>query len=522
MKKKTLGRLAAVSIAGLAAVSSMAIPASANLQGAGTSGSSTIVSGNVYKVTITTTSTDVNGIQTTSTTTTYYSNQSLIPTAYKDQAQALNVSSVFGNNAAIYIKNGIVYNSDPGTGATKYITAGGGSTVTPPPSTTNPSYGASINWASNLGYSYLGANGKWYPNISSLYAAGTSLSQTVIPTNSYNFIKTTSADGNVYFNQSNGEYQYVNDGNCVYIYGSTNSYDYGYNHNYDYYGTYDVYKVNGVYYPTLSSALSAAGNNYNLLTKVYDYSRPQTNYFCKTNGVYYSTYGAALAAAGNVSSNVYTFNYYSNDYYNGSYGYGDPYYYYWLERQNSKKDDDDSSSSNDTTSAAIGKRKGWSSVSKYLGNLKSGSSVSVDMNYETSVPSSVMSAIKGRNVTVKFVLDNGVVFTVNGKNVSSASSINIDTAYNTKFVPTKLVKAAYKKNDAVSTAQITIDEGSFGAKADVTVKFSTKRAGCNAKLYRYNSAQNKLVLVDTAKVQSNGKCTFGDVTSGGNFLIVLY
>jgi len=143
------------------------------------------------------------------------------------------------------------------------------------------------------------------------------------------------------------------------------------------------------------------------------------------------------------------------------------------------------------------------------------------MNTETSIPSSVTSALKGKNVTAKFVLSNGVVFTINGKDISTTSSIDIDTAYNTNMVPTKLVKAAYKKNKAVSNAQITISGGSFGAEADVTVKFATKRAGCTAKLYRYNPSKETLSLVDTAKVQSNGKCTFGDVDKGGNFVIIL-
>lgn len=519
MKKKTLGRLAAAGIAGLTAVSSMGISVSAQLQ----NNTSNIVSGTVYKVTTTTTSTTPGGIGQTIVTTTYYSSTSKIPAG--SSYTEVDVSSAFGSGVTIYVDSfGVV--SKTNNGGEKYVTYNAGTIVNPNPNV--PSYSSSINWATSLGYSYLGTNGKCYPNLSSLYAAGTSLSQTFTPTNGYNFIKGTSTTGEVYFNQSNGEYQATPGADCVYIYGSTNSYDYHYDHNYNYYGTYDVYKVNGVYYPTLNSALSAAGNNYNLLTKVYDYSKPQTDYFSKVTGRYYPTYSAALAASGNSASNVIDLNYYNypNDYYDEYYDYNgkyyDPFYYYWLQRQNSKKDDDSSSSSKDTTSAAIGNRKGWTSVAKYLGSLKSGSSVSVDMNYETSVPSSVMSAIKGKNITVKFVLDNGVVFAVNGKNVSSASSIDIDTSYNTKFVPTKLVKAAYKKNDAVSTAQITINDGSFGAKADVTVKFASKRAGCSAKLYRYNSAQNKLVLVDTAKVQSNGKCTFGDVTSGGNFLIVLY
>ncbi|MDE6746468.1 MAG: hypothetical protein K2J72_07500, partial [Oscillospiraceae bacterium] len=249
--------------------------------------------------------------------------------------------------------------------------------------------------------------------------------------------------------------------------------------------------------------------------------RPQTKNFIKVKGKYYSTYAAALAASGNISSNVHTFSYYSTDpYYYDDYYYGDPYYYYLLNNRNNKNDDT-TTNSKDTTTATVGNRKGWTAVSKYLASLKSGSSVSVSMNTETVIPSSAISAIDGKNVTVKFVLKNGVVFTVNGKDVSAATSSDIDTAYNTNRVPSKLVKAAYKKNKAVSSAQITISGGSFGFDADVTVKFATKRAGCTAKLYRYNSSRDTLSLVDTATVQSNGKCTFGDVDKGGNFVIIL-
>ncbi len=518
MKKKSLTRLAAVSIAGLTAVSSMGITASALVNNNG------YASGSIFQVNVTTTAS--NGL--TSTNTYYYTSKETADAAVKGIAGTVSiaektVNSVYNVGSTIYVDStGRITTNN--TAGTKLTVLSNGSSSSP--TITVPSY-SSIHYASSTGYIYLGSDGRRYPNRASVYAAGQTVAATEKPGVSYETARASSATGNVYFDMKVGSYTDVYTADCVQIYSSTNSYDYNYDYRTDY-DTYDVYKVNGVYYPTLSSALSAAGNNYSYITKIYDYSKPQTDYFSKVTGRYYATYSAALAASGNNSSNVVDMNYYNytNDYYYDYY-YGstyDPYYYYLLQQRYGKtdKDDDSSSSSSDTTSAAIGKRKGWTNIAKYLGNLKSGSSVSVDMNYETSVPSSVMTAIKGKNITVKFVLDNGVTFTINGKDVSSAYTIDMDTAYNTKFIPSKLVKAAYKKNDAVSTAQISVDGNSFGASADVTVKFATKRAGCSAKLYRYNSAQNKLVLVDTAKVQSNGKCTFGDVTSGGNFLIVLY
>lgn len=517
MNKKTLGRIAAASLAAMTAVSAMSVTASAMV------GNNGVASGSVYAVAITTPgSTGTDGVTTPSTTqTVYYTSAETAAAAIAAltggktaTSTETTVNAAFGNGATIYVAaNGQITKEN--YGGTKYTTSG---TAT----TTTPTTGYYYNYASSTNNVYLGSNGKWYPNLSSLYSAGTSLSQTYPRPSgtTYGDVAGTSVTGVVYFDRSTGEFSTSPTGDYVQIYGYSSSYDNYYYNGYRDYDTYDVYRVNGVYYPTLSAALSAAGNDYSRITKVYDYSRPQTNYFSKVTGRYYATYADALAASGNSSSNVYTFSYYSNDYYYGSdYYYGDPYYYYWLNNQNNKNDD--TTSSKDTTTATVGNRKGWTAIAKYFSSLKSGSSVSVSMNYETIVPSTVMSAIKGKNVTVKFVLKNGVVFTVNGNDISAATDINIDTSYNTSMVPSKLVKAAYKKNNAVSSAQITISGGSFGVDADVTVKFATKRAGRTAKLYRYNSSRDTLSLVDTATVQSNGKCTFDGVDKGGNFVITL-
>lgn len=272
-----------------------------------------------------------------------------------------------------------------------------------------------------------------------------------------------------------------------------------------------VYKVNGYYYATYTAAYNAAGGNTNLIQLWRDYSTLPSNYFSQVTGSFYNTYAEALAASGNNSARVTVFNNASTDDTN----YLDPYYYYWLNKQQS-------STNKDTSSATLGKRTGWTSIANYLSKVSSGSSATIDMNKETTVPASVLAAIKGRNVTVKFVLDNGAAFTVNGKDVTSAKNVDIDVTYNTKSISKNLIQTAYKKNDAVSSAQLSIDASSLGFNSDLTVKFSSKRAGYKAKIYRYNASRNSLVLVDTATVGSNGKTTFDNISKGGEFVVVLY
>lgn len=495
MAKKTISKIAAIALAGATVVSTMGIAASAAQVEDGK------LSGDVYVVVTTEKNSD--GLD--EKVTTYYANEADAKAASSNYSK-LNVSSL---GATVYVKDGKVYKTNV-TGSTEYKTSSS-STSTVTGQYQIPSlyrYSSPTVYFSNV-------TNTWYPNLESLKAAtGTTKFTSSKPSNY--------SSTECWFDPENGKYHTETVGllldNAVKIsQGSVSTTD-----------STSVYLVGGKYYPTYASAYSAANGKTSLITWVSDYSTLPTNYFSSVTGKFYTTYSAALSASNSNSSNVVVFNdsyydYYYNylygyNYYDYLYGYyDDPYYYYWLSKNNAS-----SSSSKDTTTATVGNKKGWKNIANYLKKVSNGSSVTVDMNKETEVPSSVLSAIDGRNVTVKFVLDNGVTFTVNGKDVTSAKDVDLDTEYNTKSISDKLIKAAYKKNDAVSSAQISIDEGSFGFTSDVTVKFNAKRAGYKAKLYRYNASKNNLSLVDSATIGTNGKCTFDSVTKGGEFLIVLY
>lgn len=587
MKKKTIGRLAAASLAAMTVASTLGMTVSADvkigdtIKDTATSDERILASGTVYVVNYddvtTTTGTakaakiifsieeeadafirkqplkssfvykDKDGNVVEHDNITDDMKKTIALTNFEATKTTQNLTSVVPIGKKFYIVRGTngnyITTDEPGAGSSaetlwssangKDFTGGSGTTTTPggttvTPGTTPYTYiSNAIHYAGSYVY-YSVATRAYYPNYYSFYYdvynryGSTYLASSQYTTYSPSTMWYTPGVRN-WFDPTTGRYSTTANANHIEIYNSTTSYDSN-NYNQSDWDTYDVYLVNGRYYPTLSSAQSAAGNNYYTITKVRDLNAPQTNYFSHTTGQYYSTYQAALTASGNVSSNVYTFSYYTgvtDPYYN--YGYGtssyDPYYYYWLAKQ--QNGGTSGSTSSDTSSVAIGKRKGWTAVAAYAKSLKNGSSTSVAMNDETTVPSSVLSAIKGKDVTLKFVLDNGATVAINGTSVESARSIDIGVEYNSGSVPSKLVTKAKKVNDAVTSAKISIDEGSFGAEADVTVKFNKKRAGCTAKLYRYDESGNKLKMVSKAKVQSNGKVTFSEVDKGGDFVIVL-
>ena len=296
-------------------------------------------------------------------------------------------------------------------------------------------------------------------------------------------------------------------------------------------GSIYKYYYNGVAYPTLEAAKNAGGT---VGVDIYysAYGNPDsTGYYYYYNGTYYGTLEAAKKAGGTALGTDITYvpyNYYGNAYtnyygYYGNYGYIDPYY---ALRDQLKNNQSSTSISNKTAEDGepyiYGKknRAGWSTVIKYINAASKGDNIKVDMNGATTISKDVLAALDGKNVSVTFVLDNGVKWTVNGKNVDTAQDMIIYTQYNIDFIPDKLVSKASK--DAVAKAEIGVSNNydSFGSEASVTVKFATKRSGCTAVVYRYDPDANSLKGIAKSKVQSDGSCTFS-VTAGGPYLVVL-
>ena len=294
------------------------------------------------------------------------------------------------------------------------------------------------------------------------------------------------------------------------------------------YGSIYKYYYNGVAYPSLQAAKDAGGTvGVDIYYSPYGKTE-RVGYYYYYNGTYYGTLEAAKAAGGTALGTDITYvpyNYYGNAYtnyygYYSNYGYIDPYY--------ALRNNLISNNTSSTKEAEAGvpyiagnkKRAGWDTVVKYINAASKGSNIKVEMNGADTISKKALEALDGKNVSVTFVLDNGVKWTINGKDVDKAQDMLIYTKYNIDYIPEKLVKKASK--DAVTKAQIGIsnDYSSFGSEASVTVRFSDKRAGCIAVVYRYDPDSNSLKGVDKAKVQSDGSCTFS-VTAGGPYLIVL-
>lgn len=331
----------------------------------------------------------------------------------------------------------------------------------------------------------------------------------------------------------------ASNGNASYVSGGYWNGGYTYNGSGDYYNS-----LTNTWYTTLSAALAASSNNAGYVSytgttfTVYDY-----------NGKAYASRADAEAAGGtsatisehrysvsapsktyyvNKPTYVYDSDYYYRNgyyYYNGRYYRNDPYYYYspyyggYYYNRNVTADKP--ADPGVPYLKGYTTRNSWSSLATYVKNRSAGSVVEITMNGATTVPDTFMSALKGRNVTVVFTMDNGVQWTVKGTNVSSAKTVNLDVALSdVDNVPEKLVNKA--KENAVAASQIAVgkSEESLGFKGKCTVKFSDKRADCFVKAYSYDSEGNKLKLVTKTVSDSKGYVSF-DASASGTYLIVL-
>ena len=159
-----------------------------------------------------------------------------------------------------------------------------------------------------------------------------------------------------------------------------------------------------------------------------------------------------------------------------------------------------------------------------LSNAKAGSTVTVKAEPAidgVELPSDILKAIKGKDVTLKVKLTNGAIVSVNGKDIKSADDTNINLEYNTKNIPSKLIKKAKERlGKNASAVQLSLgDEGKLGFTATASVKFNAKYAGKEIKIYRYDSEENKLVFVGKTTISKDGRAEF-DTSFGGDFVAV--
>ena len=151
--------------------------------------------------------------------------------------------------------------------------------------------------------------------------------------------------------------------------------------------------------------------------------------------------------------------------------------------------------------------------------------VTVDMNGATKVPKDIFEQIAGKDVSVEFILDNGLKWTVNGKSVKADEWKDIDFAatFGTdenplNSIPVKVINLVTGERSSVALQ--LAHSGEFGFEAVLTVDLEEKNAGLYANLFFYNEDAEELEFICADVIAKDGTADL-TFTHASDYLIVL-
>lgn len=173
---------------------------------------------------------------------------------------------------------------------------------------------------------------------------------------------------------------------------------------------------------------------------------------------------------------------------------------------------------------------GWNEIEKSITD-NSMESHDVDMNGNTVVPGSVFETLQGKDVSMTFLVGDGIEWTINGKDIKGKTlvsagdiqeqtqwkDIDLEILLNTNNISPNLLTDLLNLNelvdDEVATNRTAMQfslayEGSFGFSATLGLNLDITNAGRTANLYYYNPDTEKLELQATGTIDENGYVHF--------------
>lgn len=130
--------------------------------------------------------------------------------------------------------------------------------------------------------------------------------------------------------------------------------------------------------------------------------------------------------------------------------------------------------------------------------------VKIDMADATVIPTEILEAAKGKDVDVVFEMENGVAWSINGKDITAESfkDVNLKVNTNTNNVPKAVISRLVGDDKPVIQMNLA-DHGLFGFKAKLKIYVGKEYSGEYANLLYYTS-DGRLELQDAGIVDADG------------------
>ena len=152
-------------------------------------------------------------------------------------------------------------------------------------------------------------------------------------------------------------------------------------------------------------------------------------------------------------------------------------------------------------------KEGWQVIESQTDGAKEGETIHVDMNGATTVPGAIFDSIRGRDVTVTFDLGGGILWTVNGLDITAQNVKNIDLGVTMgeqagRNIPVEVINNV--TGERYSMNLTLAYEGEFGFTATLTVNMDAANAGLYANLFYYNPETGELEFMCAGKIDEAG------------------
>lgn len=148
--------------------------------------------------------------------------------------------------------------------------------------------------------------------------------------------------------------------------------------------------------------------------------------------------------------------------------------------------------------------------------------VAVEMNGEDTVPADVFETIKGQDITVTFDMGNGIIWAVNGMDVTADIFEDINFSATTgdgvTVIPAELISELTEDRFSM---ELTLEyEGEFGFTAVMSVNVEKKNAGKYANLFYFNPKAETMEFICSAQVKEDGTADL-TFTHASDYVIVV-
>ena len=145
-------------------------------------------------------------------------------------------------------------------------------------------------------------------------------------------------------------------------------------------------------------------------------------------------------------------------------------------------------------------KKGWDAVNDLIKASKEKDTISITLNGARTLPASVLSGIKGKDISLNLDMENGFIWKINGTSITAETPADIDLSVtNTaEYIPAALYSL-------ISTNQNDFGfhlgrSGAFDFPAVLSVKADASCAGLMANLFWYDVENGVLQCIQTVTV----------------------